>query len=106
MPANCTEPITEPGATAPTTPPWDRPASGSALALGTLSVGAPEVRWTQGGREFCVAYSAASAVHWRHPPVRCELSAAVRGSSSVDEEAAAVFGAQRACCVRMLVMVL
>ena len=62
MPANCTEPITEPGAAAPTTPPWDRPASGSALALGTLSVGAPEVRWTQGGRELCVACAIRTAI--------------------------------------------
>ena len=93
----CMVAVPTPAATAPSqapqlpaTPPWDQPASGYALTLDTLSAGAHEVRCTQSGREYCVAYSAALAVHWRHPLVCGGLRAVVRGSSSVDEETAVV----------------
>ena len=58
MPVDCTDA----GAAAPIAP-LDQLALWSAPALSTLSVGAPLVYWTQAGKEFCVAYSVASAVH-------------------------------------------
>ena len=58
MPVDCTEA----GAAAPIAP-LDQLALWSAPALSTLSVGAPLVCWTQAGKEFCIAYSVASAVH-------------------------------------------